>query len=72
MPKTKTLYVIGLLLLSNLSFAQMEYDSSVTMGRKNIIRYNPVPTGVLGIETFVLISFLLRVRYVRNKLDKIS
>jgi hypothetical protein len=34
--------------------SQLSYDTTITKDRKNIVRFNPTPSGIMGFETFVL------------------
>ena len=42
------------LIISAHAICQISYDTSITKDRKNVIRYNPTPSMVVGLESFVL------------------
>ena len=41
------------LLTSSVLFSQLAFDTSITQNRKNVIRYNPTPGMVVGLESTV-------------------
>ena len=52
--KSNIFFLLFLIVSVQTTRAQLSYDTSITADRKNVIRINPTPSAIFGLETFVL------------------